>query len=171
MAKKKTPEAKPKQLPVVLTPYLRRQLETAAAKSGISLGEEVRRRLFQSFADETVDAPTRDLAKSVIGFAIDVERETGRKWHEHAAANHELCLAVTARLARLKTEGDDAFKADELPKNRIITSSEDRQPIGRTIEAFDFKSKSNERAKAESERSLQEMQKNFPELKKDHDIE
>jgi hypothetical protein len=168
MARTKPPETKQKQLPVSLTPYLRRQLEASAAKSGVSLGEEVRRRLFQSFADETVDVRTRELTKSVIGFAIDVKRETGREWFDHAAANRALRHAITARLARLKPDGEAEFSAAELPANRIITSSEDPEAIGVTIEAFDFKTESNERAKAEAERSMQEMFKKHPKLRKDH---
>jgi hypothetical protein len=171
MARAKPPETKQKQLPVSLTPHLRRELEAAAAKSSVSLGEEVRQRLFKSFADETVDARTRELADALIGFALDVKQETGREWYVHPAANRALRFAVTARLARLKPEGDDMFKAGELPNNRIITASEDPQVIGQTIEAFDFKMQNSQKAKAAAERSLHEMDKNFPELKKDHDLE
>lgn len=149
MAKKKPPGNKQKQLPVSLTPYLRRNLETAAARSGVSLGEVVRRRLFQSFADDTVDSRTRELGKSVIGFAVDVKLETGHEWFSHAAANRALWSAVGARLMRLKPDGEEKFSAEELPANRIITSSEDPRSIGITIEAFDFKHANNERAKAE----------------------
>src|ERR1700691_3042165 len=102
MAKAKPLSTKQKQLPVSLTPHLRKELETAAKRSGHSLGEEVRQRLFKSFAAETVDPLTRQLADDVIGFAIDTKRETGRDWHQHPAANRALRFAVTARLARLK---------------------------------------------------------------------
>jgi hypothetical protein len=166
---KKTLDTKQKQLPVSLTPYLRRQLEAAAAKSGVSLGEEVRRRLFQSFADETVDPRTRELAKAVVGFAIGVKQETGRDWFAHAAANSALRSAVGARLARLKPEGEARFLPEELPGNRIITSSEDPQAIGLTIEAFNFKMDSNERAKAASERARQEILEKNPDLRRDHE--
>lgn len=170
MAKKaKPPETKQKQLPVSLTPHLRRELEAAAAKSGVSLGEEVRQRLFKSFADETVDARTRELADAVIGFAIGVKLETGREWHAHPAANRALRFAVTARLARLKPEGDDMFKAGEMPNNRIITSSEDPQVIGQTIEAFDFKVQNDQKAKAAFTRDREEIFERFPPLRKDHE--
>ncbi|MCG2639653.1 MULTISPECIES: hypothetical protein [Bradyrhizobium] len=172
MARKQKPAPeKPKQLPVSLTPHLRRELEAAAAKSSVSLGEEVRRRLFQSFADETVDVRTRDLADAVISLALDVERETGSSWHQHPAANRALRFAITARLARLKPEGDPSFKAGELPANRIITSSDDPEAIGQTIEAFDFKSRSNERLKLENERTRQAILARNPMLRKDHEHE
>jgi hypothetical protein len=158
MARAKPPETKQKQLPISLTPHLRRELEAAAAKSGVSLGEEVRQRLFKSFADETVNTHTRELADAVIRFALDVKQETGREWYAHPAANRALRFAVTTRLARLKPEGDDTFRADELPNNRIITSSEDPQAIGQTLEAFDFKTYSN-----------QDLLEKHPELRKDHE--
>ena len=67
------------------------------------------------------------------------------------------------------------FTADELPRNRIITSSEDPRMIGMTIEDFDFKWESDQRRKAAVERVMQEteaeMEKNFPESRKDHDLE
>lgn len=172
MAKPKPPETKQKQLPVSLTPHLRRELEAAAAKSGVSLGEEVRQRLFKSFADETVDARTRELADAVIGFAIDVKRETGREWHAHPAANRALRFAITARLARLKPEGDDMFKADELPANRMLTSSDDSETIGKMIEAFNFRSqRDTKEAEAVYEKDRKEIFEKYPELKKDHDLE
>lgn len=171
MAKKRVAPAKPKQLPVSLTPYLRRSLEASALKSGVSLGEEVRRRLFQSFADETVDARTRDLSDSVIGFAADVGRETGRAWYDHPAANCVLKFAITSRLARLKPEGNDVFDADELPKNRLLTSSEDPEAIGQTIEAFDFKARSNNRWRSENERTRKELLDKYPAMAKDHEHE
>lgn len=172
MAKKlKVEPERPKQLPVALTPHLRRQLEAAAARSGVSLGEEVRRRLFQTFADETVDPRTRDLSEAVIGLALDVERETGNLWHQHPAANRALRFAITARLARLKPEGEAVFATGELPTNRIITSSEDPEAIGQTIETFDFKTRSNERLKLENERTRQEILAKNPRLRKDHEHE
>jgi hypothetical protein len=166
---RRKPAEKPKQLPVSLTPHLRRELEAAAARSGNSLGEEVRQRLFRSFADETVDMRTRELARAVIGFAIDVKQETGRDWFAHPAANRTLRFAIVARLARLKPEGEANFSAAELPTNRIITSSEDPQAIGVTIEAFDFKMERNERVKAAYERTRQELLEKNPELRKDHE--
>jgi hypothetical protein len=161
---------KQKQLPVSLTPHLRRHLEAAAAKSGVSLGEEVRQRLFRSFADETVDQLTRDLAAAIIGFALDVKLETGREWHEHPAANRALRHAITARLARLKPEGDAMFVADELPANRILTTSADPETIGVMIEAFDFRNLRDDAKTALAyARTREELFERFPSLRKDHE--
>jgi hypothetical protein len=171
MARAKPPETKQKQLPVSLTPHLRRELEAAAAKSGVSLGEEVRQRLFKSFADETVDARTRELADAVIGFAINVKLETGFHWRLHPAANRALRFAITARLARLRPEGEAAFSAGELPPNRILTTSDDPETIGTMIEAFDFKLQSNERARTAADRARLELLEKYPDLRKDHEHE
>jgi hypothetical protein len=167
MAKPKPPATKQKQLPVSLTPHLRRELEAAAKRSGHSLGEEVRQRLFKSFAAETVDPLTRQLADDVIGFALDTKRETGRDWHGHPAANRALRNAVTARLARLKPPGESAFTADELPPNRILTSSTDPETIGQMIEAFNFRTM-GDGAKQALDRARKEIFEKFPDLKKDH---
>jgi hypothetical protein len=118
---------------------------------------------------ETVDARTRELADAVIRFTHDVKQETGREWYAHPAANRALRFAVTARLARLKPEGDDMFKAGELPNNRIITSSEDPQAIGQTIEAFDFKTQNNQKAKAAADRMRLELLEKYPDQRKDHE--
>jgi hypothetical protein len=159
---------KAKQLPVSLTPHLRRQLEAASKASGVSLGEEVRRRLFRSFSDDTIDPITRDLARAVIGFAHDVQRETGRSWHEHPASNRTLRNAITARLARLKPEGEAVFMPNELPANRLLTSSDDPDTIGLTIEAFDFR-RDPKRADAAHEKVREELLKKYPELRKEYD--
>jgi hypothetical protein len=165
---RRKPAAKPKQLPVSLTPHLRRELEAAAARSGNSLGEEVRQRLFRSFADETVDQLTRDFAAAIIRFALDVKRETGREWHAHPAANRAMRHAITARLARLKPEGDAMFVADELPANRILTTSAEPETIGTMIEAFNFRNLSDA-AKAALTHTREELFERFPSLRKDHE--
>jgi plasmid stability protein len=169
MADQKRRGPKQKQLPVALTPHLRRELEAAAARSGNSLGEEVRQRLFQSFAAESVDPLTRQFADAVIGFAIDIKQETGRNWHVHPAANRALRYAITARLARLRPAGDAVFAADELPANRILTSSVDPENIGTMIEAFNFRML-DDNAKQAFDRAREEIFEKFPELRKDHEL-
>src|ERR1019366_6472420 len=168
MADQKRRGPKQKQLPVALTPHLRRELEAAAARSGNSLGEEVRQRLFQSFAAESVDPLTRQFADAAVGFAIDVKRETGRDWYAHPAANRALRYAITARLSRLKPAGDVVFAADELPANRILTSSIDPETIGTMIEAFNFRTL-DDVAKQALDRAREEIFEKFTELKKDHE--
>jgi hypothetical protein len=171
MAGRKTRAPKQKQLPVALTPHIRRELEAAAARSGNSLGEEVRRRLLRSFSDDTIDPITRDLARAVIGFTNDVQLETGRSWHEHPASNWALRNAITARLARLKPEGEAVFMPNELPANRLLTSSDDPDTIGLTIEAFDFRTqRDTKKADAAHEKVREELLEKYPELRKDHEL-
>jgi hypothetical protein len=174
MPKTKPPSGKQKQLPVALTPHLRRELEAAAKRSGHSLGEEVRQRLFKSFAAERVDPLTRQIADDVIGFALDTKQETGRDWHAHPAANRVFRYAITARLARLKPAGEVSFTEDELPSNRILTSSTDPETIGTTIEVFNFRMMGDEARQALDQalkRTLAEIHEKFPDLKKDHEHE
>jgi hypothetical protein len=170
MAKPKPPATKQKQLPVSLTPHLRRELEAAAKRSAHSLGEEVRQRLLKSFSDESVDPLTRQLGDDVIGFAIDTKLETGLDWHGHPAANRVLRHAITARLARLQPAGDATFVPDELPASRILTSSSDPETVGKMIEEFNFRKMSDKaRLAALDRRTRDELFERYPDLKKDHE--
>jgi hypothetical protein len=102
--------AQMKQLKVGLPDHLREELERAAAASGKSLADEVRGRLELSFESRGSDAETRALADAVDNLAILVKIQTGHAWHQHPAAHRALRYAVTARLARLKRNGEPVFE-------------------------------------------------------------
>jgi hypothetical protein len=89
----------------------------------------------------------------------------------HPAANRALRYAITARLARLRPAGDAVFAADELPANRILTSSVDPENIGTMIEAFDFRTRRDTKeADAAYEKVREELREKYPELRKDHEL-
>jgi hypothetical protein len=126
------------QLKVSLGDDLRDYIETASAKAGHSLGEEIRQRLLASIADDHTDGPTRWLMLSVRGLAGKLKTDTGQDWHSHAGANRALRHALTALLERLRPKDKEAvFTADELPATRLVSST-DPEAIGLALEAVEF---------------------------------
>ena len=127
-----------RQLKVAVTDELRSKLEASAGADGRSLADEIRRRVVESFEREaTYDAPTAEMMKAVDAFASLVAVATGHRWHEHAAAHWAFRNAITARLQRLRPDGERAFSEGELPNARIV-SSNDPEAIGVALETWDF---------------------------------
>jgi hypothetical protein len=125
-----------KQLKVGLPDELREQLEAVAAESGKALGEEIRDRLEAGIAG---DAETRKLVEAVGSLATLVRLQTGHAWHSHPGANRVMRHALTARLARLKPEGDGIFAPGDLPTARLVApESDDPEAMGLALEAMDF---------------------------------
>jgi plasmid stability protein len=155
-----------KQLKVGLPDYLREELERAAAASGRSLADEVRVRLEASFESEGSDPETRALAAAVDNLASLVAIQTGHKWHKHAAANRVMRYAITARLARLKPEGEAVFQPDELPKNRLAApGSDDPDTMGLALEAINFHTPPM--SLEQSHELLEKTKREFQQLDKD----
>jgi plasmid stability protein len=98
-----------KQLKVSLPDDLRARLDAASAKSGRSVGEEIRGRIEATFTQEAVDKSTRELAENVARLAAEIERERGAAWHKHAGAHEVLALAIQLWLEPLKPKGPTAF--------------------------------------------------------------
>jgi plasmid stability protein len=71
------------QLKFSLPDDLRSQLDSAVAKSGRSLGNEIRERLAQSFNTEAIDEPTRELITGIARLAGLVNLDDGVAWHMH----------------------------------------------------------------------------------------
>jgi hypothetical protein len=70
------------------------------------LSDEIRWRVQRTLdEDDTYDAPTRELGAAVMALALEVQRETGCSWHNHAGAHRLLRRAILTKLARLKPEG------------------------------------------------------------------
>ncbi len=75
------------------TPELRGELENAAAASGLSMTQEIERRLERSFAEEPWSEPARLLMR-LLGTAMSmVEQQTGKD-----ATDYETYLAVQAAI-------------------------------------------------------------------------
>jgi hypothetical protein len=98
-----------KQLKVNLPDDLRARLDAASAKSGQSVAEEIRSRVEQSFAQEAVDKPARDLFEGLTLMPAEIELETGAAWHKHAGAHEAFVQAILSRLLRFKPKGSMAF--------------------------------------------------------------
>jgi hypothetical protein len=105
-----------KQLKVSLPDDLRAQLDAAAAGSGQSLAQEIRRRLERTLAEDAakhaIDPKTQRLADAVIGLAADVQEHAGVSWHGNSRANEALAEAVLTYLSALKqppSAADDLF--------------------------------------------------------------
>jgi hypothetical protein len=128
-----------KQLKVSLPDGLREHLEQASSKAGHSLSEELRLRLEKTIADEEIDPETRELMAAVGRFAALVRLQTRQEWHRHPAAHRVLRHEITARLARLKPEGEPVFLSGELPTARLVAAgSDDPEAMGLALEAVDF---------------------------------
>ena len=126
-----------KQLKASVPDYLQEELERAASASGSSLSEEIRRRLEFSFKAEGVGPEDRDLIVAISDLMRFVRIQTGHEWHQHAAAHRALRHAITARLARLKPEGEPVFGPGQLPTNQLV-ASDDPETMGLGLEAIHF---------------------------------
>jgi hypothetical protein len=128
-----------KQLKIRLPDHLHEWVERAAAASERSLNEEVRMRLEASFEREGTDPETQALVAAVENLATLVKIQTAHKWHEHPAATRVLRHAITARLDRLKPNGEEVFGTEELPKSRLAApGSDDPEVMALALEAIDF---------------------------------
>ena len=125
MGKKRTKPKKIEQTGVVLTSDLRTQLAAAAQAADHSVSQEIRNRLQRTFDEDKFDAPTLKLAAAIRDLSTLVSIQTRHNWHSHPAAARVLRYAITARLARLKPEGDPTFAAGELPTARLVAQGSD----------------------------------------------
>jgi hypothetical protein len=111
-------------------------LEQAAERIGGSLSGEIRRRLKDSLAEDSV-RPDFLRLKNEIGALIDlVEMPCGHRWSEHPTTARVLQLAINALLARYGAREDLKFAPGELPDVRpVAAGSDDPSAIAIGIEA------------------------------------
>ena len=87
-------------------------LATAAEISGTSVGEEIRRRLMETFgpvSERHVDKKTRELLNVTADMAHEVE-EYLPPWHQDPGSYLVFVTALTEWLQQYKPEGDAALK-------------------------------------------------------------
>lgn len=112
-------EKKQRQLAVALPDDVRQRLEAAAARSGGSLAEEIRRRLVASFDAEAHDADVRDLAEGVMWMAEELKRQAGVSWHSTRKAREALSSAIQTWLEisapPQSPAAEDLFGPDDPP--------------------------------------------------------
>jgi hypothetical protein len=148
------------QLKVSLPDQLRSQLETAVEGTSRSLGDEIRKRIDAGLdREERLDDQTLRLAYAIDRLASYVFLQTGHHWHDHPAANRVMRHAITARLARLRPEGDQVFRPDELPKHRLVASgSDDPEAMGLGLEALEFHTPPDSKMTPEQRRRFDQLQ-------------
>jgi hypothetical protein len=118
------------RLKIALPRDLRTRLDTASAKSGRSVAEEIRSRVEASFAQEASGQPTSDLIQGIAGMAAEIERECGAAWDRHAGAHAALTQAILSRLESLKPKGSTAFG----DRPHATVSGDDPNQLGSMIE-------------------------------------
>src|SRR6516162_5598102 len=125
-----------KQMGVALPDELRKQLEDASASNGLSIAEEIRRRLERTF-EEDAKPEDRALMEDVLNLAYWVRMQTGHHWHEHPRANEIMRYAVEAAIKRSGGDDEDReFDPTKMPhpQGRPV-KSDDPKAIGSGLEA------------------------------------
>jgi hypothetical protein len=88
-----------KQLKISLPDTLRDQLDAAVAKSGNSLGEEIRQRLERTIEQDALDPITRELLTGIADLAAGVQADLGTPWHAYGEVLNVFAAAVARHLA------------------------------------------------------------------------
>jgi hypothetical protein len=150
-----------KKLQISLPDDLRDRLDAVIAKSGNSLGEEIRQRLERTLLQDA-DPKTAKLLAAIQDFAVWTRLYTDHAWHQHPAASRALRRAILARIARQwgKSVEDATFKPNELPTARMV-DSDDPDTMGLSIEAmlFHMPPVSEERLRQANEAAMEKIRK------------
>jgi hypothetical protein len=100
-------------------------LEQAAQRTGHSLSGEIRKRLKNSLAEDSVRADVLRFEDEIRALIDLVEMQCGHHWSEHPATARVLQLAINALLARYGAREDLKFAPGELPDVRLIAAGTD----------------------------------------------
>jgi hypothetical protein len=114
-------------------------LEKAADGAGHSVGEEIRRRLERTFAEEQIDPVTRELATGIIRLADLIQLDQGSAWHAGMVAHQAFAAAVAQRIDGYKPVTDSAPGLASRMLG-LSVSDEDADAAGRTLERYDRRS-------------------------------
>jgi hypothetical protein len=147
-AKRKPPE----QLKMVVPPALREALDAAAAKSGLSVAEEIRQRVWRTFRQDAVDSHAAEFASKVAWLAEQITRDKGFNWYDHIKAFEAFAEAVNAALERRKPPEHTGLSA----ATDLMWGNDDPKTLGRAVERH-YERFAVEHAK--TERELKEMMK------------
>jgi hypothetical protein len=131
MAKSST--GKQKQIAVSLGPELRDFLEITSTASGVSLSEEVRRRLMRSFEEDARDQNLRSLIDDIAGVVEILKFKTGTDWHSDAATHAAFRSALIALVRERKPEGFPNFSAPHELFGAGVSVGDDPETIGRQV--------------------------------------
>jgi hypothetical protein len=159
-------ETSVKQLKISLPEELRAQLDQASAASGVSVAEEIRRRIEASFEQDGIDPATRELQDYIVRLAVMVRLQTNHlDWFIHPGAHRSFRFGITSRLARLKPEGEPVFGPDDLPKVKLV-EAESPEAVGQALESIDHHTPplDPEKLRILREQTLKEMIQRYPDL-------
>jgi hypothetical protein len=155
------------QLKVGLEEEMRERLEAAAKRSGRGLGEEIRHRLEASLDQDTIDPVTRELVEYVKRLAMMIRLQTNHlNWYEHPGAHAAFRFGVTARLGRIKPDGEALFGPDDVPPPQVrLVIGESPETVGQALEALDHSAPqvNPERLRIMKEKAIRDMLLRFPE--------
>jgi hypothetical protein len=131
MAKPST--GKQKQIAVSLGPDLRDFLEIASSASGVSLSEEVRRRLVRTLQEDARDQNLRSLIDDIAGVIEILKFKTGTDWHSDAATHAAFRAAILALVGERKPDGFPHFSAPHELLGGGVSVGDDPETIGRQV--------------------------------------
>lgn len=78
------------------------------------LSDEIRDRLERTFAEELIDAATRELREFLANIAADVRADFGCEWHVAPRAHEAFAAAVAHRIAAYAAAVGEVGSADDL---------------------------------------------------------
>jgi hypothetical protein len=116
------------QFKVFLPPEMEKRLRAAADQQGVSIAEEIRQRVEQTFAGDDLDAVTRELRDGLVNVAAKLSADFGSEWHASPRAYEAFAAGIAQRLAGykppppLKAEGvgaSDIFALHDEPADVI----------------------------------------------------
>jgi hypothetical protein len=130
---------KPRSDTVQTAVRLPRDMLERLRQSERGVSEEIRERLARSLDEDGIDVETRKLMAAIETLSVLVRLQTKHDWHRHPAANRVFRHAITARLARLKPEGEAVFGPDDLPAPTArLVATDDVEAMGLGLEAIEF---------------------------------
>jgi hypothetical protein len=123
------PSQRKKQFNLLMDDATRAILEKFATERGVTVADEIRRRIAASLNDEEwFDATTRWLAHEISVVAEGIKRQTGYSWHQHPKSREALASGISTLLEQAAAElgqrpvgGEDTWGPD------------DPQTLGRTV--------------------------------------
>jgi hypothetical protein len=124
-----------KPLKIAFSPDLRSRLESAAARHGRSIGEEVRARVQETFSREELGPHAQLLLLLIARLAAVAKLQTGRDWFADPATAKVFLDAVVAMLARWRPKGDAVLDPSTLPPTRPV-ALDDIAGMGIAIEGI-----------------------------------
>jgi hypothetical protein len=131
MAKPST--GKQKQIAVSLTPDIRDFLEISSSAAGVSLSEEVRRRLVRTIQEDARDQNLRSLINDIAGVVEILKFKTGVDWHSDAATHTALRAAILALVGERRPDGSPLFSAPHELFGAGVSAGDDPETIGRQV--------------------------------------